>query len=190
MKAFQKFTYDSLNENLPIEYRISKCSQCSEYLLWHNDKLVYPQNVSVELPNEGLTEEIKGLYNEAALILNHSPRAAAALLRLTLQLLLVSLGGQGKHIDADIKIIVANGVDPQVQKAMDIVRIFGNNSVHPGEIMLNEDPGLVQNMFELINFIATKMITSKKEIDNLFDNLPKSAKEAIEKRDLQEKHDE
>jgi hypothetical protein len=151
--------------------------------MWQKRKIIFPRSTTVELPNEDLTEEIEELYNEAALVLNDSPRAAAALLRLALQLLLKEVGGKGKNIDADIKAIVAEGVDSQVQKAMDIVRVFGNNGAHPGEIQLNEDPDLVKKMFELINFIATKMISSKKEIDNLFESLPDGAKEAIEKRD-------
>jgi hypothetical protein len=148
--------------------------------------MAYPRITAVESPGEDLTDEIKELYSEAALILNDSPRASAALLRLALQLLLKELGGTGNHIDADIKAIVAKGVDPQVQKAMDIVRVSGNNGAHPGEIQLNEDPNLVKKMFELINFIATKMITSKKEIDGLFDGLPDSIKDAIDRRDNKE----
>lgn len=186
MKSFNRYGYDNLSDNMSTAYRISKCSHCEKYLLWHDDKLIYPRSTSVELPNEDLTEEIKELYSEAALILTDSPRAAAALLRLALQLLLKELGGKGKHIDTDIKTIVAGGVDPQVQKAMDIVRVFGNNGAHPGEIQLNEDPELVKKMFELINYIATKMITSKKEIDTLFDGLPDGIKGAIDKRDSKE----
>jgi len=153
--------------------------------LWYDKKLIYPHTTSVELANEDLSDEIKDLYREAALILNDSPRASAALLRLALQLLLKELGGTGKHIDTDIKAIVARGIDPQVQKAMDIIRVFGNNGAHPGEIQLNEDLELVKKMFELINFIATKMITSKKEINSLFDSLPEGVKDAIERRDQQ-----
>ena len=151
----------TFREELPNDFATSKCSHCDETTLWHKRKIIFPRSTTVELPNEDLTNEIKELYNEAALVLNDSPRAAAALLRLALQLLLKEVGGKGKSIDVDIKAIVAGGVDPQVQKAMDIVRVFGNNGAHPGEIQLNEDPNLVKKMFELINFIATKMITSK-----------------------------
>lgn len=171
------------NTQLPESYVVSKCDHCDEITIWHNSKIVYPRVTVVESPSDDLTEEIKELYNEAALILNDSPRAAAALLRLALQLLLKEIGGKGKSIDADIKTIVATGVDPQVQKAMDVVRVFGNNGAHPGEIQLKEDASLVNKMFELINFIVTKMITSKREIDDLFESLPKGAKEAISRRD-------
>lgn len=171
------------NTELPESYVVSKCDHCNEFTVWHDSKIIFPRSTSVEVPNEDLTEEIKVLYNEAATILNDSPRAAAALLRLSLQLLLKEVGGKGRNIDVDIKVIVANGIDPQIQKAMDIVRIFGNNGAHPGEIQLKEDPTLVKKMFELINFIATKMITSKREIDDLFESLPEGAKVAINRRD-------
>lgn len=185
LDAVRRYGDATFNGHLDDEYLVSRCSHCNEELLWYDKKLIYPHTTSVELPNEDLTDEIKDLYREAALILNDSPRASAALLRLALQLLLKELGGAGKHIDADIKAIVARGIDPQVQKAMDIIRVFGNNGAHPGEIQLNEDLELVKKMFELINFIATKMITSKKEIDSLFDSLPEGVKDAIERRDQQ-----
>ena len=173
----------SFVDELSNDFIVSKCSHCNDVTMWQKRKIIFPRSTTVELPNEDLTEEIEELYNEAALVLNDSPRAAAALLRLALQLLLKEVGGKGKNIDADIKAIVAEGVDSQVQKAMDIVRVFGNNGAHPGEIQLKEDPTLVKKMFELINFIATKMITSKREIDDLFESLPEGAKEAINRRD-------
>jgi hypothetical protein len=72
-----------------------------------------------------------------------------------------------------------------IQKALDIVRVIGNESVHPGQIDLNDDPAVTSKLFELVNFIATKMITEPKEIDRLFEGLPPGKKEAIQKRDGQ-----
>jgi len=66
---------------------------------------------------------------------------------------------------------------------LDILRITGNNAVHPGEINVEEKPELVLKLFELINFIAEKMITEPKEIDNFYKELPETLKEAIDKRD-------
>ena len=66
---------------------------------------------------------------------------------------------------------------------MDILRITGNNAVHPGEINIEEDPEKVLKLFELLNFIAEKMITEPKEISSFYDDLPEGSKEAVEKRD-------
>jgi len=38
-------------------------------------------------------------------------------------------------------------------------------------------------MFELINFIAEKMITEPKEIEGFYTELPESDREAVKKRD-------
>ena len=170
-------------DGLPEDFTVSRCEHCNKLTLWHKVSIILPRTISVEQPNEDLGKDVAELYNEAAAILHDSPRAAAALLRLALQLLLKELGGKGKNIDDDIATIVANGVDAQVQKAMDILRVFGNNGVHPGEIDLKENGELVIKMFKLINFVADKMITQKKELDGLFNGLPVTVKQQIAKRD-------
>ncbi len=70
-----------------------------------------------------------------------------------------------------------------MQKSLDALRITGNNAVHPGEINLSEEPERVLKLFELINFIADKMITEPKEIESFYGTLPSGSLEAVEKRD-------
>jgi len=77
-------------------------------------------------------------------------------------------------------------LNPNIQKSLDILRITGNNAVHPGEINVEEKPELVLKLFELINFIAEKMITEPKEVGAFYEELPDSAKEQIRERDNQE----
>lgn len=171
------------NEELPDSYVVSRCEQCRKDVVWVDKKIIYPQTIVVEQPNSDLPKEIQDLYLESANILNDSPRAAAALLRLALQLLLKEIGGKGKNINDDIAVIIKNGVDQQVKKALDILRIFGNNGVHPGEIDLTEDDTKVVRMFALLNFVTDKMITQQNEIDTLFDELPDAVKQQINDRD-------
>ncbi|MGO3702180.1 MAG: DUF4145 domain-containing protein [Candidatus Saccharimonadales bacterium] len=170
-------------DNLPNSFVVSRCDHCQKYVVWVDEKIIYPRAILVEQPNPDLIQEIQDLYLESANILSDSPRAAAALLRLALQLLLKEVGGKGKNINDDIATITKNGVDSQVQKALDILRVFGNNGAHPGEINLNDDSTKVIKMFALLNFIANKIITQQKEIDNLFDELPETIKQQIDDRD-------
>jgi hypothetical protein len=170
-------------DKLPEHYTISRCEHCLGLTLWHKGSMILPRIISVTQPNEDLSDDIKQLYNEAANILQDSPRAAAALIRLALQVLCKELGEKGKDINDDIKSLVAKGLDTRVQKAMDSLRVVGNNGAHPGEINLNENRDKVVKMFDIINFIAQKMITDPKELDSFFDDLPDGAKKAIEKRD-------
>ncbi len=124
------------------------------------------------------------MYNEAAKIVGDSPRGAAALLRLALQMLLKQLELKGENINEDIGALVKRGLDPRIQKALDAVRVIGNNAVHPGTISLDDDKGIALTLFDLINLIADRLISHPKEIDRLYETkLPDGARQAIARRD-------
>jgi hypothetical protein len=178
-----EYAFDSFFETLPKQWVITKCLHCENYIIWHNSKIIFPKAITIDSPNEDLNPEIINDYNEATLIFNDSPRAAAALLRLALQKLCKQLGEKGENINDDIKELVLKGLNPLVQKSLDALRITGNNAVHPGEINLEEEPEKVTKLFELLNFIANKMISEPKEIEKFYENLPTKSKEAIIKRD-------
>ena len=42
------------------------------------------------------------------------------------------------------------------RKAFDLVRIIGNNAVHPGVINIQDNPAIAYKMFELLNMIVEK----------------------------------
>lgn len=163
---------------------IAVCSHCSQLSVWYDEKMIYPDKTNIIEPNNDLNEDIKKDYLEAASILNKSPRGAAALLRLAIQKLSKQLGESGKNINDDIASLVKKGLPAQIQKALDIVRVVGNESVHPGQIDLNDNQEIANKLFDLINIIAQVMITQPKEISALYENIiPDDKKEAIEKRD-------
>lgn len=170
-------------EDLGTEWTISRCEHCERKIIWLSTDIIYPKKLIVNLPNEDLSEEIKKDYLEAAIIFNDSPRSSAALLRLALQKLCKQLGEKGENINTDIGNLVKKGLNSQIQKSLDILRITGNNAVHPGEINIEEKPDLVLKLFELINFIAEKMITEPKEIESFYEELPENAKNQIKNRD-------
>lgn len=164
-------------------FMISHCEHCGFPTIWHDEMIVFPLNLSAEPPNEDLTEEIKQDYEEARSIVNLSPRGAAALLRLCIQKLCSHLGQPGRNINADIKSLVENGLPPKVQEALDCVRVIGNEAVHPGSIDLNDNSDVANQLFRLVNFIAQKMITEPREIDEIYNALPVEKREYIDSRD-------
>jgi len=171
------------DQSLDHNWTISACQHCGQIIIWLNGEIVYPKKMIVDLPNDDLSEDIKKDYLEAATIFNDSVRSSAALLRLALQKLCRQLGEKGENINTDIGNLVKKGLNPQIQKSLDILRITGNNAVHPGEINIEEKPELVLKLFELINFIAEKMLTEPKEIEGFYEELPDGAKNQIKERD-------
>ncbi|MGR5968271.1 DUF4145 domain-containing protein [Bacillus paranthracis] len=162
---------------------ISQCTYCSKHTLWYNEELIYPLTSLAPDPHPDMPSDIIDDYNEAANILINSPRGAAALLRLALQKLMKSLGESGSHIDSDIKSLVQKGLPVQIQQALDILRVIGNESVHPGSIDMKDNREIAIKLFDLINFIVQNQITQPKEISALFTSLPEGKRNAIAKRD-------
>jgi len=162
------------------------CSHCNQPTIWKKEqqRMIWPQDISVaSLPNPDMPPDISADYLEARSIASVSPRGASALLRLSVQKLCKNLGESGESINKDIGNLVKKGLPIQIQKALDIVRVTGNNAVHPGEMQLQEEPGTVQLLFELVNLIVENQISQPKAINELYAKLPSGAVEAISKRD-------
>lgn len=163
---------------------LSVCYACEKIAVWVHERLIFPTAMEAELPNPDLPEDVRRDYEEAGRILNESPRGAAALLRLAIQKLCMFLGEKGKKIDDDIASLVKKGLLPQVQQALDAVRVIGNEAVHPGTMALKDDRDTASGLFELVNIIADQMISHPKQTQATFDKLPASKKKGIEQRDI------
>lgn len=149
----------------------------------NNGEMIFPTTKtspphSIDLPEPCIKD-----YEEARSIAQASPRGAAALLRLCIQKLCKELGKSGKNINQDIAALVKDGLSVQVQQALDVVRVIGNEAVHPGVMTEEEHEAQVYSLFNLVNIIVEQMISQPKELNALFENLPVSARQAIAKRD-------
>lgn len=172
--------YDQLRIN---NWSTSTCNHCRKVSFWLDEKLIYPKSSIAPLPNKDMPYDVKEDYLEARNIINDSPRGACALLRLALQKLMPHLGQSGNNLNDYIGNLVKKGVSDYIQKAADSVRLIGNDAVHPGQLDLKDDVPTAVSLFRLINYIVNNQITSKKEIDEIFNGLPANKLKAIEKRD-------
>lgn len=178
------FFNTTLYNQTPVEeINSSTCESCGKHHIWIDGKMIQPDSSGVPVPAEDMPEEIKVIYFEAREVFTKSPRASAALLRLALQHLCQHLGGEGKNINDDIAKLVKVGLDARVQRSLDIVRVTGNNAVHPGQLDIVDNNDIAARLFGLLNFIVEAMITQPKQIEAFFNELPQGAREAIEKRD-------
>ena len=162
------------------------CYRCSKFSIWHEQVMIYPNFSGIESPNQDLSKEIQADYQEAAEILQRSPRGAAALLRLSVQKLCIQLGEKGKDINEDIGNLVKRGLPVKVQQSLDSLRVIGNEAVHPGQMDLKDEIETASSLFNLVNFISEKLITEPKEIEEIYGKIPDNKKEQIIKRDATE----
>ncbi len=196
--------YDEEDLEWWVEYvwEVLECLSCSKPTLWQGridsddvsldpdgeiayyywEKL-YPIASKAPEPSPDLPDDIIKIYKEASVVLPYSPRASAALLRLVLQKLCISLGLKGNNINEDIGELVKTGLSPKVQQALDTVRVIGNNAVHPGHIDVDDSPEIALTLFKLINFIVEEMITRPREIGEIYSTLPQSQLDQIRRRD-------
>ncbi|WP_300450124.1 MULTISPECIES: DUF4145 domain-containing protein [Helicobacter] len=152
------------------------CQNCNETSIWINQKMVYPKARLTPLPNKDLPDEIKVDYEEASKIMQDSPRGACALLRLALQKLMIHLG-EDKNLDKAIQgLIDKKKIDETLQKALDSVRVIGNSAVHPNELDVKDNIEIATALFKIINYIAEKILSDKKQIEEIYSLLPENAK--------------
>lgn len=164
--------------------QMCSCEYCDKYSIWFKNKMVFPLVSTAPAPSGDMPDDARDDYEEARQVVMSSPRGAAALLRLAVQKLCKQLGEAGKNVNGDIASLVKKGLPVQVQQSLDIVRVVGNNAVHPGQIDLKDDTKTAGQLFELLNIIVDVMITQPAHVESLFENIvPESQREAIVQRD-------
>lgn len=162
---------------------LAQCRHCEEASIWLAESMVWPPKLTAPLAHTDMPVDIAKDYEEARSVLSSSPRSAAALLRLCVQKLCIELGEPGQNINADIGKLVAKGLSAKVQQALDVVRVVGNEQVHPGTLDVRDNPDVALRLFGLVNFIVDDQISKPKQINELYQQLPAAKLEGIENRD-------
>ncbi|KFE50771.1 DUF4145 domain-containing protein [Pseudomonas syringae] len=194
--AYAQFKWSPLRADMYIHgtavtgLKVSLCGHCDDPVYWEvgagdpsGGRMIIPQGSVAPHPHPDMPTEVKADYNEARAIFNESPRAAAALLRLSMQRLCIVLGEPGKNINDDIGSLVKKGLPAGIQKALDVVRVVGNNAVHPGKLSDEDLVEVAIPLFELINVVVEDRISRPKALEELYQRLPQGARDAVDKRD-------
>ena len=71
----------------------------------------------------------------------------------------------------------------EIQQMLDSVRVIGNNAVHPGQIDIKDNKELALSLLNFINLIVDNRITQPKKILDIYNLLPESYRNSIERRD-------
>ena len=142
--------------------------------------MIYPIDSNVSKPNGDMPDNVKSVYYEAKSVLNISPKSACALLRLALEMLLNELDIGGRTLNDKIN-NYCNDFDSnnRLIKAFHLLRIVGNEAVHPGVIDINDNEDIARAMFEILNEIVDETITKKDKMDAIFEYITKEKTNSI-----------
>ena len=149
------FEYQNHPQSVKVKManlHVSNCHNCNGFGIWVRGRLVFPFRVA-DRPD--LVAED---FEEAAVILDKSPRGAAALIHLSIQTLMQETG---KHLDDKIASLVSKGLEVELQESMEALRALGNNGVHSGNIDLKEDKATATRIFALLKMIVERRRLNK-----------------------------
>ncbi len=166
---------------------VSECYSCGDPTIWLYDKILHPSHQYVVEPNPDLPQSALDAFKEASAVLEVSPRSSCAMLRLALMHLCEHLG-VGSDLNNGIAKLVSQGLPEAVKKSMDVVRVTGNNAVHPGKMDLKDNREAAIQLLKLVNIVTHQMITVPKQIEDLHSALPQATLDAIAKRDARAKN--
>lgn len=161
---------------------VSKCFVCEEVSVWIEGKIVYPNASLAPLPSPDMPEDVAKIYTEARTVSALSSTASTALLRLAVEKLLPQVGAKKAKIDVMIGELVSKGLSKEVEKALDSLRVIGNEAVHPGTIDLQDNNDVSIALFKLLNVVVDRMITQPNEINEIYSLLPENKLKGIADR--------
>lgn len=150
--------------------RRSTCQTCAKHGYWVNESLVWPALRLGDPSSPYLPDDVREVYEEARSVVAHSPRAAAALLRLAVERLATELGETEGTLNARIGRLAKNGdITRTTIDALDAVRLTGNNAVHEGQIDPNgnDDLKVALLLFQIVNRIADDTIGMQRTVEEL-----------------------
>jgi len=174
----------SLEEKLALEditpdenISLCRCENCSKHSIWIDEKMIYPLSSSAPIPQGDMPDEVRNDFMEARNIVDASPRSATALLRVALQKLIWYLDEGGEAVDDNIENLKRKGLDDKIQKALNSVRVIGDEAVPPGQIDPKDDTETAMILFNLVNLVVDSLITQPRKVDEILEKLPNSKKE-------------
>lgn len=168
--ALQK--WQPIWNNRGHNYHRAYCPGCNNISIWYNEKIIYPLCHSAPPPNPDMSSKVEEIYEESRQIYAISPRASAALLRVCIEKITEELGEKDGTLNTRIGNLVKKDLPVDIQKALDAVRVTGNDVLHAGQIGLNDNSETAYSLFDIVNVIIQRMVSEKKLIDKIFAKLP------------------
>lgn len=108
------------------EYQIAVCRGCGKVVLFEGGKLVFPTGGGIPAA-ECMPKDAKEVFEEAQSIINLSPRAACAMLRICVERMVNAAEAKGDNLAQKIESL---NLPPKLTKLAHACRLVGNDAVH------------------------------------------------------------
>ncbi|MCC6572878.1 MAG: DUF4145 domain-containing protein [Planctomycetes bacterium] len=179
------------NDSDGLDFRdhfVGVCSHCDKWTIWSVEggkghHLVFPPHLAAPEAHAEMPPDVQKIYDEARAIAGESPRAASALLRLAVELMLTHLKAEGRDLNERVGWLVAQGAPKNIQQALDAVRFCGNDAVHPLQIVPGDTEETSAILFEIVNQVCQSLIQGNRRISELYGKLPAKVREGVAQRD-------
>ena len=129
---------------------VSGCHSCNGFALWVGDRLVFPYNV------DKTPDLLEKDFEEAAAILNQSPRGATALMRVCIQKLVPLLKQDGKYLNDYISSLVRKALEVEIQQSMEVLQVLRNDPGQPTSLETQEDKEMALRFFDSLKAILQR----------------------------------
>lgn len=149
-------------------HRSAICGACGKHTVWSvRSELLYHLLGGGSPGHPETPLGISPYFEEARQVVNTSPRAAGALLRLAIESLVKEKSRGDERLNIEIGNLVRSGdLSPQVQKALDLVRYHGASMQHPGLIDDSDTSETIAPLFELVNLVVEDLIARPKHLSS------------------------
>jgi hypothetical protein len=98
---------------------------------------------------------------EAAAILNESPRGATALMRVCIQKLMPLLKQDGEKLNDSMSSLVRKGLEVEIQEAMEVLQVLGNDPVQPTSLDTQEDKQMALRFVDSLKAILERRMLNR-----------------------------
>ena len=152
------YAYQKHSQSLKVKManlHLSSCHSCNAFALWVGERLAFPMNVD---KTPALVEED---VEEAAAILNKFPRGATALMRVCIQKLMPLLKQDGEKLNDSMSSLVRKGLEVEIQEAMEVLQVLGNDPVQPTSLDTQEDKQMALRFVDSLKAILERRMLKK-----------------------------
>ena len=152
-------------------YCLAECLYCGKFSIWVDKEIIYSFISTAQPPHKNMPETVRETYEEARSVAQLSPRSAAVLLRVTLEMLVIVLKKTKKErLHKVIGRLQKQGLsDAVVETLKSVTTITNEGGSHAGKIDLRSENDLmvVDQLFFAVNYIVEEVIAHHNRLVNL-----------------------